>query len=258
MRLEQKVAIVTGGASGIGRAIATAYAREGARVVIADLNQDAGATVVGEVEALGAPALFVRTDVSSLEDHAHLIGVTVERFGRLDILVNDAAYSAREKVLDVTPESWDRHMNIDLRGLFFLSQAAARQFIAQGGEGRIINVASVAGAMSFRPVSVAYQVAKAGVIHLTRVMGTDLAEYGITVNCIGPGTTLTPMSASQSPEYRQYLTRGNPMGRLAEPDEMVPPAVMFASDEARYITGQTIFVEGGSLGVYLGRGQFEQ
>jgi NAD(P)-dependent dehydrogenase (short-subunit alcohol dehydrogenase family) len=257
VKLHGKVAIITGGASGIGRAISLGFAAEGARIVIADLNADTAAGVVAEVAELGSEARFVRTDVSSLEDHQRLLEQTIETFGRVDVLINDAAYSAREKVLDVTPESWDRHLNTDLRGLFFLSQLVARRFIEQGSGGRIINVASVAGQQSFRPVSIAYHAAKAGVIHITKVMGTDLAEHGITVNCIGPGTTLTPMSASQSPEYRQYLLKGNPTGRLAEPEEMVPPAVMFASDEGRYITGQTIFVDGGSSAVYLGRGQFE-
>lgn len=258
MRLEGKVAIVTGGASGIGRAIVHGFASEGAKIVIADLSDDNSAKVCAEIEAAGGKAIFVRTDVANFEDHANLLKKAREGFGRVDVLVNDAAYSAREGVLDITPESWDKHMNVDLRGLFFLSQSFAKEVIGQGSGGSIINLASVAGARVFRPVSPAYHAAKAAVIHLTKVMGADLAEHRITVNCIGPGTTLTPMSASASPEYRAYLTKGNPMGRLAEPEEMVPPAIMFASDEARYITGQTIFVEGGSLQVYLGRGAYEE
>jgi glucose 1-dehydrogenase len=254
MRLENKVAIVTGGSSGIGRAIVHGYAKEGAKVVIAALDEQKCRETVEEVKSAGGNAIYVVTDVGSLEDHERLLTKAVEEFGKIDILVNDAAYSAREELLEVTPESWDKHMNIDLRGLFFLSQKFAKRVIAQGSSGRIINIGSVAGVMDFHPVSAAYQVAKAGVIHITRVMGADLAPYKITVNCIAPGSTVTPMSSSsKKSEYENYMTKGIPEGRLARPEDMVPPAIMFASDEAEYITGQTLFVEGGALSLYLGR-----
>jgi glucose 1-dehydrogenase len=253
MRLENKVAIVTGGSSGIGRAIVHGYVKEGARVVIAALDEDKCREGLEEVKYVGGRATYVVTDVSSLDDHNRLLARAVDEFGRLDILVNDAAYSAREEVLDVTPESWDKHMSIDLRGLFFLSQSFAKRLITQGTGGRIINIGSVAGIMDFHPVSIAYHAAKAAVIHITRVMAADLAPYRITVNCIGPGSTITHMSSSAKPGYQDYLTKGIPGGRLARPEDMVPPAVMFASDEAEYITGQTLFVEGGALAIYLGR-----
>ncbi|HEX3034490.1 MAG TPA: glucose 1-dehydrogenase [Thermodesulfobacteriota bacterium] len=253
MRLENKVAVVTGGSSGIGRAIVNGFVKEGAKVVIAAINENQCLEAVEEVKQAGGRAIYVVTDISNLDDHERLLGKAVDEFGKLDILVNDAAYSAREGVLDVTPESWDKHMSVNLRGLFFLSQSFARRIIAQGSGGRIINIGSVAGVMDFHPVSIAYQVTKAGVIHITRVMGADLALYKITVNCIAPGSTFTPMSSSAKSEYLDYLTQGIPEGRLARPEEMVPPAVMFASDEAEYITGQTLFVEGGALAVYLGR-----
>jgi glucose 1-dehydrogenase len=254
MRLKDKVAIVTGGSSGIGRAIALGYVKEGAKVVIAALREDNSKEVVKEIKKMGGDAIYVVTDVSNLDDHNRLLAKSLEKFGKLDILVNDAAYSAREEIFDVTPESWDKQIDIGLKGLFFLSQSFAKQLIKQGSGGRIINIGSVAGVMDFHPVSIAYHVAKAGVIHLTRIMGVDLAKHKITVNCIGPGSTATPMSSSKDPQYREYMTKGIPEGRMANPEEIVPPAVMFASDEAEYITGQTLFVEGGALGVYLGRG----
>jgi NAD(P)-dependent dehydrogenase (short-subunit alcohol dehydrogenase family) len=253
MRLKDKVAIVTGGSSGIGRAIALGYVREGAKVVIAALRQDDSKEVVNEIKKMGGDAIYAITDVSNLDDQNRLLAKSLKKFGKLDILVNDAAYSAREEIFDVTPESWDKQINVGLKGLFFLSQSFAKQLIQQGGGGRIINIGSVAGVMDFHPVSIAYHVAKAGVIHLTRIMGVDLAKHKITVNCIGPGSTATHMSSSKDPQYREYMTKGIPEGRFANPEEIVPPAVMFASDEAEYITGQTLFVEGGALGVYLGR-----
>lgn len=253
MRLRDKVAIVTGGSSGIGRAIALGYVKEGAKIIIAALRQDKAKEVVNEIKKMGGEAIYVITDVSNLDDQKRLLAKSLKKFGRLDILVNDAAYSAREEIFDVTPESWDKQVNVGLKGLFFLSQSFAKQLIKQGRGGRIINIGSVAGVMDFHPVSVAYHVAKAGVIHLTRVMGVDLAKHKITVNCIGPGSTATPMSSSTDTQYREYMTKGIPEGRFANPEEMVPPAVMFASDEAEYITGQTLFVEGGALSVYLGR-----
>ena len=253
MRLRDKVAIITGGSSGIGRAIALGYVKEGAKIIIAALRQDKAKEVVNEIKKMGGEAIYVMTDVSNLGDQKRLLAKSIKKFGKLDILVNDAAYSAREEIFDVTPESWDKQVDIGLKGLFFLSQSFAKQLIKQGSGGRIINIGSVAGVMDFHPVSVAYHVAKAGVIHLTRVMGVDLAKHKITVNCIGPGSTATPMSSSTDTQYREYMTKGIPEGRFANPEEMVPPAVMFASDEAEYITGQTLFVEGGALSVYLGR-----
>jgi glucose 1-dehydrogenase len=254
MRLKDKVAIVTGGSSGIGRAIALGYVKEGANVVIAALREDNCKEVVNEIKKIGGDAIYVVADVSNLDDHNRLLAKSLKKFGKVDILVNNAGYSAREEIFDVTPASWDKQIDICLKGLFFLSQSFAKQLIKQGSGGRIINIGSVAGVMDFHPVSIAYHVAKAGVIHLTRIMGVDLAKNKITVNCIGPGSTVTPMSSSKDPQYREYMTKGIPEGRMANPDEMVPPAVMFASDEAAYITGQTLFVEGGALGVYLGRG----
>ena len=253
MRLKDKVAVITGGSSGIGRAITLGYVKEGAKVVIAALREDPCREVVKEVEDLGGKAAYFTLDVSDLSKHRELLDTAVNAFGKVDILVNDAGYARREGVFDVTPEDWDKMMDTNLKSVFFLSQTFARQVIKQGTPGRIINIGSVAGAMDMHPISIAYHAAKGALINVTRVMAVDLAHYNITVNCIGPGSTITPLSASKNPEYDDYMTKGIPEGRRGTPEDMVPPAVMFATDEASYITGQTIFVEGGAMSVYLGK-----
>ncbi len=253
MRLKDKVAVITGGSSGIGRAITLGYVKEGAKVVIAALHEDPCREVVKEAESMGGQAAYFTLDVSDLGKHRELLDAAVNTFGKADILVNDAGYARREGVFDVTPEGWGKMMDINLKSVFFLSQSFARQVIRQGTPGRIINIGSVAGAMDMHPVSIAYHAAKGALINVTRVMAVDLAHYNITVNCIGPGSTITPLSASKNPEYDEYMTKGIPEGRRGTPEDMVPPAVMFATDEASYITGQTIFVEGGAMSVYLGK-----
>lgn len=253
MRLKDKVAIITGGSSGIGRAITLGYVREGAKVLIAALHEEPCKVVVKEVVDMGGQAAYFTLDVSDVSKHQELIDTAVGTFGGADILVNDAGYARRETVFEVTPENWDKMMDINLKSAFFLSQSFAKHVIKQGTSGRIINIGSVAGAMDMHPISIAYHAAKAAMINMTRVMAVDLARYNITVNCIGPGSTITPLSASKSAEYDDYMTRGIPEGRRGTPEDMVPPAVMFATDEASYITGQTIFVEGGAMSVYLGK-----
>jgi glucose 1-dehydrogenase len=253
MRLKDKVAVITGGSSGIGRAITLGYVKEGAKVVIAALREDPCREVVKEVEEIGGQAAYFTLDVSDLSKHRELLDTAVNAFGKVDILVNDAGYARREGVFDVTPEDWDKMMDTNLKSVFFLSQSFARQVIKQGTPGRIINIGSVAGAMDMHPISITYHAAKGALINVTRVMAVDLAHYNITVNCIGPGSTITPLSASKNPEYDDYMTKGIPEGRRGTPEDMVPPAVMFATDEASYITGQTIFVEGGAMSVYLGK-----
>lgn len=255
MRLKDKVAIITGGSSGIGKAITLGYLKEGAKVVIASLREEPCVETVKEAAALGGQAEYFLLDVSDLEKHKELLDFTMSKFGRVDILVNDAGYARREGIFDVTPEGWDKMIDINLKSVFFLSQSFAKQVISQGTSGRIINIGSVAGAMDMHPISIAYHAAKSAVMQLTRVMAVDLALSNITVNCIGPGSTITPLSASANPEYDDYMTSGIPEGRRGKPEDMVPPAVMFATDEAAYITGQTIFVEGGAMSVYLGKAE---
>ena len=253
MRLKDKVAIVTGGSSGIGKAISLGYVREGAKVVIAALHEDKCQETVEEIEKMNGEAIYYTLDVSDLDAQKKMLDATLEAYGKVDILVNNAGYSRRESIFEVTPENWDKILDISLKSVFFLSQIFAEKLIKQGTPGRIINIGSVAGVMDFHPLSIAYHVAKAGIIHMTRVMGADLAEHKITVNCISPGSTKTALSSSSDPEYWDWMSEGIPEGRMANPEEMAPPAIMFAADDAEYITGQTIYVEGGALAVYLGR-----
>jgi len=253
MRLKDKVAIITGGSSGIGKAIAFGYVKEGAKITVAALREEPCIETVEEIEEMGGEAIYYTLDVSDLNKHRELIDKTIEAFGKVDILVNNAGNARRENLFDVTPENWDKMMDINLKSAFFLSQSFANKLIEQDRPGRIINIGSVAGAMDMHPISIAYHAAKGALINVTRVMAVDLAHYGITVNCIGPGSTITPMSASKDPEYDEFMTRGIPEGRRGKPEDMVPPAMMFATDEAGYITGQTIFVEGGAMSTYLGK-----
>jgi NAD(P)-dependent dehydrogenase (short-subunit alcohol dehydrogenase family) len=253
MRLKGKVAVITGGSSGIGKAITLGYVKEGAKVVVASLHEEPCIDTIKEVDEMGGEAIYFTLDVSDMNKHQELLDTALNMFGKVDILVNDAGYARREHVFDVTPESWDRMMDINLKSTFFISQTFANQFIKQGTPGRIINIGSVAGAMDMHPISIAYHAAKGAIINVTRVMAVDLAHHNITVNCIGPGSTITPLSASMNPEYDHYMTTGIPEGRRGKPEDMVPPAVMFATDEASYITGQTIFVEGGAMSIYLGK-----
>jgi len=253
MRLKNKVAIITGGSSGIGRAISLGYVREGAKVVIAALHEDKCLETVEEIKKMDGEAIYYTLDVADLGAQKKMLDATLEAYGKVDILINNAGYSRRESIFEVTPENWDKILDISLKSGFFLSQIFAQQVIKQGTPGRIINIGSVAGVMDFHPLSITYHIAKAGVIHMTRVMGADLAEHNITVNCISPGSTKTPLSSSSDPGYRDWMTEGIPEGRMANPEEMAPPAIMFACDDAAYITGQTIYVEGGALAVYLGR-----
>ena len=253
MRLKDKVAIITGGSSGIGRAITLGFAKQGAKVIIAALHEDKSREVQQEVKDMGGEDIYDTLDVGDVDAHTKLIHKAVDEFGKVDILVNDAAYARREDVLEVTPDNWDKQIDVSLKGLFFLSQHFCKHIIEQKTAGRIINIGSVAGVMDFHPISIAYHAAKAGVMIITKVMAVDMAPYGITVNCVAPGSIVTPMSSSSDTDYDEYMTKGIPEGRRGKPDDIVPPAVMFASDESQYITGQTIFVEGGALSVYLGR-----
>ena len=248
MRFKDKVAIVTGGASGIGRAIALGFAREGANVVVADVNEVEGQKTAQGVQELGRKSAFVKTDVSRSADVRALAEQTLGKFGRVDILVNDAGISTNEPFLETTEERWDRTIAINLKGVFLCCQAVAREMVKQGG-GKIINIASVGGTIYYSPISPQYHAAKAGVIQLTKVMAVQLAPHKINVNCIGPGSTKTPMTQSswQTEEGYQRMIVRIPLGRMAEPEDMVGATIFFASDESNYVTGQTLFIEGGAL-----------
>ncbi len=245
MRLQGKVAVITGAARGIGLAIARRFVAEGAAVALAD-------RLVPEIEAeagtLGASALAVPTDVGDAGQVERLVARTIERFGRLDCMVSNAAVQAEIPFLDLTEEEFDRVIRVNLKGAFLCGQAAARRMVAAGTRGSIINMSSV-NAVVAHPVLVHYAASKGGIAMLTKGMAVALAPHGIRVNAIGPGTVNTPINAnffSMPGMVERFLLR-TPLGRIAEAEEIASVAVFLASDEASYVTGTTIYADGGRL-----------
>ncbi len=249
MRLEGKVAIITGGATGIGKGIATRFAQEGASVLIDYIGKpDSAQQVVSAITAAGGKAAAFAADISKSADVTNLIQYAVSTFGRLDIFVNNAGLEQKMPFLD-TPESyWDLVMSVNLKGPFLCSQAAARQMVAQGNGGRIINISSVHEDLPM-PTNAPYCVSKGGLRMLMRTICVELAPYGITVNNIGPGAIDTPMDAplKAHPDQMEILLREIPVGRMGQPEEVAGLATYLASDEAAYVTGSTFFIDGGML-----------
>ena len=249
MSLEGKVAIVTGGNSGIGKAIALALAADGANIVI-DYVADPGSTieVEREIAALGNRALGVEADVSKVADLQRLVDATVKAFGRLDIMVNNAGIESRTSVLDTTEQQYDAVLRINLKSAFFGTQLAARQMIKQGGGGHIINITSVHEDWPM-PGNIAYCLSKGGMRMLTRTAGVELAPHKILVAGVGPGAVATPINRStmDNPAEMEKLDSAIPLGRMAQPEEIANIVAMLASDRASYITATTVFADGGLM-----------
>lgn len=249
--LENKVAIVTGAARGIGAAIAGRFLDDGARVVIADIDEDAGSEAVKALGGRGA-VRFIRTDVGDSAEVANLVDTTVDAFGQIDVLVSNAAILAPIDFLDLAEADFDRVIRVNLKGSFLAGQAVARRMVervkAGGPPGAIINLSSVNAVFAIAN-QVPYSVSKGGINQLTKVMALSLAAYGIRVNAIGPGSINTEMLAStmQNPEARRRILSRTPLGRIGEPAEIAAIAAFLASDDASYITGQTIYADGGRL-----------
>ena len=248
MNLKDKVAIVTGGSQGIGKAIALRFAGEGARVVIASRTREKGLAVRDMIMATGGKSEFIQTDISRKPDIQNLIQETKRHFGPLDILVNNAGLLKRGSFMDTSEADWDQVMNTNLKGTFLLSQAAAGSMIKRGGGGRIINITSIDGqVVYYHGHHAAYGVSKAGLIMLTKGLAVELAPHGINVNAIAPGVVKTEISAGSmnNTQHLKNVTADIPLGRLAEADEIGGAAVFLASDDSTYVTGTTIFVDGG-------------
>ncbi len=251
MPLENKVAIVTGGAKGIGLAIGRRFAADGARVVLADVDEDAGSRAAEEIGALGA-VRFVRCDVGDRADVDNLVASTVHVWGSVDVLVNNAGIVHGAEFLDLTEADFDRVLRVNLKGAFLVGQAAARQMVAQvaaGGEpGAVVNMSSVNAVFAIA-TQVPYSVSKGGMNGLTKVMALALAPHGIRVNAIGPGSITTDMLASvvTDKEARRRVLSRTPLGRIGDPAEIAAIAAFLVSDEASYITGQTLYADGGRL-----------
>jgi len=247
--LEGKVALVTGGSRGIGRATALGFAEVGADVVVASRKLPELEKVVDEIRGLGRKSLAVASHVGRMEQIRNLVDEVVAEFGRIDILVNNAGTSpVISPALDLEERAWDSIMNLNLKGLFFLSQAVAKVMKEQGG-GKIINVASVDGFIPEYNIG-AYSISKAGVIMATRVMAREWTQYNIRVNTIAPGLVHTQLLESHwevAPEDLPEALKKVPMGHIAEPEEIVGAMIYLASDASSYVTGQTFTVDGGYL-----------
>jgi NAD(P)-dependent dehydrogenase (short-subunit alcohol dehydrogenase family) len=236
MRLANKVALITGAGSGIGRAIALEFAREGAKVLIAELDEPAGRAVADEIAAAGGEARFHRCDVTKEEEVRAAIQAAVDAFGRLDIMVNNAGVSHRD---------WDTTLAINLSGVYYGCKHAAETMAAQGG-GSIINLSSILGLVGVGAED-PYVATKHGVVGLTRNFAITYAQRGVRVNCINPGFIETSMTRTEmeTEEIRQYLTAQTPMGRIGRPEEVAKAALFLASDESSYVTGAPLIVDGG-------------
>jgi len=249
MTLSGRVAIVTGGNTGIGKAVVLALANQGATVVIDYIaGEEAEHELESEVEALGDKVVGVKADVSKIEDLHTLVDTAVATFGRLDIMVNNAGIETRTSILDTTEDQYARVMDINLKSAFFGTQLAATQMIAQGGGGRIINMTSVHEDWPM-PGNTAYCLSKGGMRMLTRTAGVELAPHGILVVGVGPGAVDTPINKATmaDPVALATLDAAIPIGRLAQPGEIASIVAFLAGDGASYLTSTTVFADGGLM-----------
>jgi len=249
MNLKDKVAIVTGGNSGIGKAVVLGLAQAGANIVIDYVaNEQATEDLERQIVALGDRAIGVDADVSKVEDLERLIAAAVKEFGRVDIMVNNAGVETRTSILDTTEAQYEKVMSINVKSAFFGTQLAAKQMIAQGGGGRIINITSVHEDWPM-PGNTAYCLSKGGVRMLTRTAGQELGPHGIRIVNVGPGAVATPINAAtmNDPAAMKVLDTAIPLGRKAEPSEIATVVAFLASDGASYINGTSIFVDGGLM-----------
>jgi glucose 1-dehydrogenase len=247
--LQGKVAVVTGGSLGIGAGIVRRLAQEGAAVTL-DYHKDsaAAADIASEITGAGGRVLVVQADVSQVGSVQNLIAQTVQTFGQLDILVNNAGIEEPEPFVEVTEASWDRQISVDLKGPYFAAQAAARQMIAHGGGGVIINVSSVHEDLPMVGNAI-YCAAKGGLRMLTRTLAAELARYGIRIVNVGPGAIATPINAAtlNDPQRKAALLAEIPLNRIGTPEDIASAVAWLASDQASYITGTTLFVDGGLM-----------
>jgi NAD(P)-dependent dehydrogenase (short-subunit alcohol dehydrogenase family) len=249
MRLADRVCVVTGGGSGIGRAVAELFAREGARLVVADIDEAAARSAADEARALGAGAQALRVDVAEASDVARMVETAVQAFGRLDVLVNNAGYGLPGTVLDTNEEEWDRLMAVNVKGVFLACRRAIPVMRDQGG-GVIVNMASTASSVGLRNRA-AYVASKGAVAALTRALALDHVGDNIRVNCVAPGTVETPYfdpiyAASNDPAaLREAMAARQAMNRFGRPEEIAPAVLYLACDESSFATGTMLTVDGG-------------
>jgi meso-butanediol dehydrogenase/(S,S)-butanediol dehydrogenase/diacetyl reductase len=254
-RVEGKVVVVTGAGSGIGAAVARGLAAEGAAVVVADLDDEAAQKVAAEIGGDGGRARPARMDVADRQSVAAGIRATVEKYGRLDVMFNNAGFNEPMRFLDITEENFRRIMEVNALGVLIGTQEAARQFLAQGSGGKVVNTASIAGRTGF-PDFAPYSASKAAVISLTQAAARAFAPHGITVNGFAPGVVATPLWTKLDADLERIgagdagfdsMASSILLGRPAQPDDIVPTAVFLAGPDSDYITGQIIPIEGGMV-----------
>jgi len=247
-RFDGKVAVVTGGGRGMGRAVALRLAREGARVVVAEVNPEHGREVAAEIRDSGGAATEVAGDVSRLADVEAIFGAAVKAYGTVDILVNNAGIAVARPLIEYTEAEWDRQMDVNVKGVFFCSQAAARVMIPRR-QGKIVNFASTSAFVSSSHPEVAYDTSKGAVRQMTVSMAAELAPHGINVNAVAPGTTATEMTKSTlaTDDGMAWQLARIPMGRVGQPDDIASVVLFLCSPEASYITGHTLVADGGWL-----------
>ena len=251
IRFKDKVVVITGAGRGIGLATARKFAAEGASVVVGEIDEELGRGAVVQLQADGGEAAFVACDISQPGQAANLVGETVTTFGRLDICVNNAGINRGGDVLTVTEADFDSVIGVNVKGPFFLSQAAAKEMVRAGTKGSIVNISSVVSvvAVADQPV---YSISKSAINGFTRMLAMTLAERGIRVNAVGPGTIMTEMSDSvmnltgDPDSYNRMLSR-TPLGRLGQPEEVAEVVLFLASDASSYMTGQVVYPDGGRL-----------
>ena len=249
MNLKGKVAIVTGGNSGIGATIVLELAKQGANIVIDYIvHPESTDAIEKKVAALGDQAIGIMADVSKVADLQKLVDGAVKKFGRVDIMVNNAGVETRTSILDTSEAQYEKVMEINLKSAFFGTQIASKQMIKQGGGGRIINITSVHEDWPM-PGNIAYCLSKGGMRMLTRTAGLELAKYGILVVGVGPGAVATPINlvTMKDPALMQKLDAAIPLGRMAKPEEIASVVAFLASDGAGYMTSTTVFVDGGMM-----------
>lgn len=245
MKLKDKVAIVTGAGSGIGRAIAIDFASEGAKIVVADMNADTAQVTVDRIAAQGGEALAIKTDVGYAKDVEMMVAQTVEQFGDIHILVNNAGIILQAPVVDTEEKDWDRIIRNNLKSVFLCSKETAKRLIEQKKGGKIINISSIHAQLS-EPSAGAYTAAKGGIEAFSRTLATELAPYKINVNCIEPGATYTELTIPMyTPAVKKSLFERIPLKEIAEPEWIAKAATFLASDDSRYMTGQVMVIDGG-------------